>query len=105
MITIPRQRALLELRRTGGKPVIPPAWFADGRYRISPDDGQHEKRCNKCREYLPADDEFFQRSRRSADDRMGWCKFCCAEYNREYQRQHRRKRNPQSTSEARPCSP
>lgn len=98
MISLPRQRALIELRRTGAKPVIPPAWFADGRYRISPDDGEPEKRCSNCFEYLPADHEFFHRDCRRTDDLMNWCKCCCAEYQRDYKQS---KHNP---SEARPCS-
>lgn len=95
MISLPRQRALIELRRTGGKPIVPPAWFADGRYRISPDDGQPEKRCTKCREYLPAEDDFFARNFQKADDRNSWCKACIAEY------QHQRHNKPENPA----CSP
>lgn len=83
MIRLPRQRALIELRRTGARPDIPPAWYADGRYRLSPDDGQPEKRCHKCREYLPADGEFFYRQHRNTDDLSGWCKACFGEYQHE----------------------
>ena len=38
-----------------------------------------EKRCSRCREYWPADSEFFPTSNRS-DGLHDWCKACHSEY-------------------------
>lgn len=49
----------------------------DGRYRQS--DGQLEKRCCACKEYWPADTEFFYRHRGGADGLRDYCKACQGE--------------------------
>jgi len=48
----------------------------DGRYQQS--DGQLEKRCCACKEYWPADTEFFYRHRGGADGLSDYCKACHA---------------------------
>lgn len=50
--------------------------LANGIYRIEA--GELEKRCAKCREYWPADNEFFHSQNRD-DGLHTWCKACCAD--------------------------
>lgn len=57
---------------------IPLTWFKTGHYRLD-EDGNPEKRCSKCREYMPADSEFFYRGKND-DGLYRWCRFCCNEY-------------------------
>lgn len=50
-----------------------------GTFRLDRN-GELEKRCSSCREYLPADTEFFHGNRQSGRlDLHTWCKFCVAE--------------------------
>ena len=50
--------------------------LANGVYRIEA--GELEKRCAKCRDYWPADNEFFHSQNRD-DGLHPWCKACCSE--------------------------
>lgn len=47
-------------------------------YRFS-EDGDLEKRCNKCNEYWPADTEFFYSNEGKGDGLSGYCKACYIE--------------------------
>jgi hypothetical protein len=38
-----------------------------------------EKRCSKCKEYWPADTEFFYPAKRELDGLNPWCKACYRE--------------------------
>lgn len=50
--------------------------LASGLYRYD-DVGELERRCSCCRDYWPADPEFFFRNpQRSSDGLHGWCKAC-----------------------------
>lgn len=79
--------------------VICPAWtpaqiarrLETGTLRYA--DAQLEKRCSRCREYLPADTEFFMTTHQGQRlDLHTWCKCCYAE-RRPY-------RNPNWVTEA-----
>lgn len=39
-------------------------------------DGELHKRCSKCREYWPADSQFFYASASKDDGLICWCKAC-----------------------------
>jgi hypothetical protein len=52
--------------------------LASGRYRYD-EDGELEKRCSICREYWPADTEFFYQST-STDGLHTYCKACYYEH-------------------------
>jgi hypothetical protein len=43
-------------------------------------DGELEKRCSRCKEYWPADSEFFHRVPSQLDGLHGWCKACYVEH-------------------------
>lgn len=48
--------------------------LASGVFQIT--DLGLEKRCSKCREYFPADNEFFYPNGGSPDGLCDWCKAC-----------------------------
>lgn len=41
-----------------------------------------EKKCTKCREWYPADNEFFAKDGKTNDGLFSWCKACNNEHNR-----------------------
>ena len=45
-----------------------------------------EKQCARCKEFWPADSDFFYKSHKSSDGLHSWCKACCTE--RTYQLRH-----------------
>ena len=53
--------------------------LADGVYRLN-DELDLEKRCPRCREYWPADSEFFYRNGSEGDGLYRWCKACFREW-------------------------
>jgi len=61
--------------RTVCPPDLMAKRLASGIYRKA-DDGTLEKRCSRCREYLPADNEFFYAARCTPDGLYRWCKAC-----------------------------
>jgi hypothetical protein len=50
--------------------------LASGKYRY--EDGELHKRCGRCRDYWPADTEFFYSAKgtRNKDGLNDWCKAC-----------------------------
>jgi hypothetical protein len=50
----------------------------NGGYRIDEDEQLH-KRCSRCREYWPADTEFFY-TKKGTDGLHDWCKACYQEW-------------------------
>ncbi len=50
-----------------------------GLYRLD-EDGELEKRCPKCKEYHPADSEFFYATKSEPDGLAAWCKACYLEW-------------------------
>lgn len=59
--------------------VIPPhlikKWLGNGRYTIN-EDGEYEKRCARCRQYWPADTQFYGTHSQNSDRLRGHCKCC-----------------------------
>lgn len=51
--------------------------FKRGIYRMD-DDGLY-KRCSRCKDYWPADSEFFFSSTYESDGLIAWCKACYLE--------------------------
>lgn len=43
-----------------------------------------ERFCGRCREWWPADTEFFFRRHKDSDSLSAWCKACSREHNRRY---------------------
>ena len=58
---------------------IPVHWFENGMYRRA-DDGALEKRCAHCRDYFPADNQFFYANRAIRDGLHSYCKACFLEW-------------------------
>ncbi|HSH98852.1 MAG: hypothetical protein ACAH07_05885 [Methylophilaceae bacterium] len=52
--------------------------LAKGIYRF--EDGEMYKRCSRCKDYWPADSEFFYSSKRERDSLVDWCKACYLEW-------------------------
>lgn len=44
------------------------------------------KRCPRCQEWWPADDEFFYRTKATPSGLQSWCKACWHEWRREPER-------------------
>lgn len=42
--------------------------------------GTLEKRCGRCKQFLPADSEFFYQHKREPDGLYDWCKACYVEW-------------------------
>ena len=66
------------------KPAHPPERLKALRlknqvYRVS-DEGDLEKRCSKCKDYWPADREFFFSAGKAGDGLTDWCKACYVEW-------------------------
>lgn len=59
--------------------IVPPELlarrFASGYYRVD-DDGGIEKRCSTCRDYWPADHEFFNFNSKESDGLHCMCRDC-----------------------------
>ena len=53
--------------------------FIKGKYQLDAD-GELEQLCSHCREYWPADTEFYNRT---GDGLFSWCKACCNERERK----------------------
>lgn len=66
--------------------IVPPELLArrlrNGRYRYDNGTQELEKRCSKCREYWPADTEFFYAWSRDRDGLAHACKACFNAYPR-----------------------
>lgn len=78
----PHDRAGLKTAESGAFcPLIPPKFFSDclrdGRLRLT--DWGLEKRCSRCRDYWPADSEFFSANATRPDGLMHYCKACYLE--------------------------
>jgi hypothetical protein len=52
--------------------------FRKGVYRMELD-GMY-KRCSRCKDYWPADSEFFYKTKSSKDGLIDWCKACYQEW-------------------------
>ena len=62
-------------------------------YRLD-EDGEPEKRCSKCGEWWPADNEFFPKRDGSRGGLYSWCKACCLERAKIKPRPHLRLTSP-----------
>ena len=51
------------------------------------EDGELERFCPRCREWWPADKEFFFSSGHNGDELHAWCKACYLERRRERRRE------------------
>ncbi len=56
-------------------------YLSKGRYQYD-EDGELEKRCSRCKEFLPADSEFFGAQKSNPDGLRGHCKCCDSERKR-----------------------
>jgi len=57
--------------------------LASGKYRLD-EDGELEKLCTKCKEYWPADTEFFYPNSGDLDGIWKMCKACYQEWRKSH---------------------
>jgi hypothetical protein len=66
-----------DLVRASPSPALFQKRLANGKYRIEAD-GLY-RQCSKCRDYWPADSEFFYKAK-TRDGLFDWCKACYQEW-------------------------